>query len=84
MSPKIKEATRQLHAFLYERVYIASSSQPDAEKARKTVRALYNFFDRHRDLLPAEYHDPGRQVVDYIASMTDQYAQRKSQELGLL
>jgi dGTPase len=84
MSPKIKEATRQLHAFLYERVYIASSSKPDAENARKTVRALYNFFDMHRELLPAEYHDPERQVVDYIASMTDQYAQRKAQELSLL
>jgi dGTPase len=84
MSPKIKEATRQLHAFLYERVYIASSAQADAENARKTVRALFNFFNVHRELLPAEYHDPEHQVVDYIASMTDQYAQRKTQELGLL
>ncbi len=83
MSPKIKEATRQLHEFLYGRVYIASSSQPDAENARKTVRALYTFYDKHRDLLPPEYHDPEHQVVDYIASMTDQYAQRKIQDLGL-
>lgn len=83
MNPKIREATRQLHEFLYEKVYIVSSTRPDAENARKTVRALYQFFNEHRELLPLEYHDADLQVVDYIASMTDQYAQRKAQELGL-
>ena len=83
MSPQIREATRKLHEFLYQQVYLYSSSQPDAENARKIVRALYQFFNENRDLLPPEYHDPEHQVVDYIASMTDQYAQMKARDLGL-
>jgi dGTPase len=83
MSEPIREATRQLHEFLYRRVYTSSSALPDAENARKIVNALYRFFNENRDLLPPEYHDPKYQVIDYIASMTDYYAIRKSQELGL-
>jgi len=83
MSPRVREATRRLHEFLYQQVYTFSSAQPDAENARKIVRTLYYYFDAHRDLLPPEYQDPEHQVVDYIAAMTDQYAQRKALELGL-
>jgi dGTPase len=84
MSARIKEATGILHEFLYEKVYNVSSAKPDAANARKIVRKLYSYFDTHRGALPPEYHDPSHQVVDYIASMTDQYALRKAQELGLL
>jgi dGTPase len=83
MDATVREATRQLHEFLYQKVYIVSSAQPDAENARKVVRNLYLFFNNHRDLLPPEYHDVEHQVVDYIASMTDHYAIRKAQELGI-
>jgi dGTPase len=83
MSPAVREATRQLHEFLYQKVYIVSSAEPDAEHARKVVKSLYEYFDSHRDRLPPEYHDPERQVVDYIASMTDQYALRTAEKLGL-
>jgi dGTPase len=87
MSPSIREATRSLHEFLYQRVYTLSSSQPEAENARKIVRALYLFFSTRPELLPPEYlHSQDaleQRVVDYIAGMTDQYAQRKALELGL-
>jgi dGTPase len=87
MSERIREATRELHAFLYERVYFPSSSQPDAENARQVVRALYQFFSRRQDLLPVEFStyddSPERKSVDYIASMTDHYALRKAQEYNL-
>jgi dGTPase len=87
MSPRVREATEQLHQFLYQRVYNFSSSQPDAENARKIISSLYHFFIEHRQFLPPEYlavkDDPERQVVDYIAGMTDQYAQRIAQKLGI-
>jgi dGTPase len=87
MSDCIRTATSILHEFLYGRVYNASSIQPDAENARRVVRLLYHFFKTHHDRLPPEYaavdEDPERHVVDYIASMTDHYALRKIQELGL-
>jgi dGTPase len=83
MSARIKEAAGVLHQFLYENVYNVSSVKLDAENACKLVRNLYNYFDANRGFLPPEYHDPDRQVVDYIASMTDQFAFRKARELGL-
>jgi dGTPase len=83
MSARFKEAAGILHEFLYDKVYYVSSVTEDAENARKILRNLYAYFNTHRSSLPPEYCDPERQVVDYIASMTDQYALRKAQELGL-
>jgi len=87
MSPRIREVTGELHRFLYRQVYNISSARPDAENARKIVSGLYLFFKENRERLPPEYlslkDEPERQIVDYIASMTDHYAQRTAQELGL-
>ena len=49
-----RKATQELHEFLYKNVYIVSSAQPDAENARKVVRFLYGFLNRHQDCLPPE------------------------------
>ncbi len=87
MSETVRSATRDLHEFLYERVYAVSSSEPGAEEARRIVRDLYQYFTTHGDRLPPEfsrYNDPlERKVVDYIAGMTDHYAVRQARELGI-
>jgi dGTPase len=87
MSEKIRKATSQLHEFLYAHVYRVSSSMADAENARNIIRKLYQHYCQHPDLLPSEYlsskDDLQRNIVDYIASMTDQFAQRKVSELGI-
>jgi dGTPase len=87
MSEKIRKASSQLHKFLYQRIYIVSSAKEDAENARNIVRKLYFYLCDHSELLPSEYlaskDELPRQVVDYIASMTDQFAIRKAAELGL-
>ena len=83
MSAPVKEAAGILHEFLYKKVYNVSSVMPDSENARNIVRNLYNYFDATRSALPPEYPVPSRQVVLYIASMTDQYALRKAHELRL-
>jgi dGTPase len=84
MSPSIREAARQLHEFLYEKVYHYSSSQTEALQAGRIVKELYLYFDQHRAALPAEYNDHLRQVLDYIASMTDNYAWRIARDLKLI
>ncbi len=84
MSLSIRESARQLHQFLYEKVYLYSSAQPKAAQARQVVKQLYLYFDAHRDVLPVEYNDPARQVVDYIANMTDNYALHTARQLNLL
>jgi dGTPase len=87
MSEKIRQATSQLHRFLYKCVYNADSSREESENARNIIRKLYQYFHQNPGSLPPECLTPKedleRCVVDYIAGMTDQYAERKASELGL-
>jgi dGTPase len=87
MSPEILEATNTLREFLFARVYNLRSEQKDARRAKEVVRQLYHYFNEHEDKLPSEYRfcsdDTKRQVVDYIAGMTDQYALRLAEKLVL-
>ncbi|MDO8568862.1 MAG: deoxyguanosinetriphosphate triphosphohydrolase [Dehalococcoidales bacterium] len=85
MGTEVLAAANTLRDFLFERVYQLSASLGETEKARGVVRALYHYFNKHEDKLPAEYRrsveDVERRVVDYIAGMTDQYALRLADEL---
>jgi dGTPase len=87
MSQDIRQATFLMLQFLHQRVYAVSSARKEAENARKIVRFLYHYFNLHPELLPPEYSslesESSRRVVDYIAGMTDQYAQRKALESGM-
>ena len=80
MSSGILDATNVLREFLFARVYHMKAAEEESEKARKVVCRLYEYFTKHEDGLPPEYlaysDDTERRVVDYIAGMTDQYAQR--------
>jgi len=86
MSPAILEATNVLRDFLFDRVYNVKSAEEESHRAREVVQRLYQYFIRHADRLPPEYlaysDNTERRVVDYIAGMTDQYAQRIDQELN--
>ena len=88
MNPQVLEATNTLRQFLFDKVYNIRSAQEESERARRVVRALYKYFKEHVDKLPTEYSfysdEAERRVVDYIAGMTDQYAQRMAEELSLL
>jgi dGTPase len=88
MSESIREATSELHIFLYKRVYNLSTAKEETDNARNIVQKLYNRFCLRPELLPSEFltstDDLQRKVVDYIAGMTDQYALRKNRELELL
>lgn len=80
MSPAVQEATDELRAFLFERVYIGSEAKREEGKAKNIVQFLYNFFVKNPHYLPAEYlrrsDEVGveRAVCDYIAGMTDNFA----------
>ena len=88
MSPQILEATNTLRKFLFDRVYNLHAAQKETEKAREVIHLLYKYFNEHEDKLPSEYSLHGdeteQRVVDYIAGMTDQYALRMAQGLGLV
>jgi len=87
MSPPVNKAVNTLRKFLFKRVYDASLAKEEANKARRAVRLLYDYFMKHEEKLPQEYalynESLARRVVDYIAGMTDQYALRVADGLHL-
>jgi dGTPase len=88
MSSKVRRATDTLRNFLFDAVYNVQSARKESEKARLLLRNLYAYFIKHTEELPPEYRLHGRTknrwVIDYIAGMTDLYAQKIAQERSLL
>jgi dGTPase len=86
MSQPVLTAASEMRDFLFARVYKAAAVQKEAERAKKVVRFLYEYFNKHEDKLPAEFRsyadETARRVVDYVSGMTDQYALRLAEELG--
>jgi len=81
------QETREFQAFLYERLYHHYRVMRTANKAKKFVHALFEEFVAHQEDLPDDFRgrigEDGRErvVCDYIAGMTDRYAQDIYQKL---
>jgi len=79
MSDPVREAANTLRDYLFAQVYRSVMAGEETDRARETVRFLYTYFNRHPDEVPVEMQslaeDTERLTVDYIAGMTDQYAQ---------
>jgi dGTPase len=88
MSDRVLEATNALREFLFEHVYDVRSAQTESDRAREVVRHLYRYFSLHPEQLPPEHRlrkdKRWQRVADYIAGMTDRYAMRVAEEVGLL
>jgi dGTPase len=85
MSPAVLTAANMMRDFLFARVYTPSTERADAANAKNVVVFLWQYFNRHADILPAEYRlhadTTARGAVDYIAGMTDQFALNLAAEL---
>ena len=85
MSPDVLTATDTLRQFLFQRVYHAA--RMEAASAREVVHKLYDYFKKHQDKLPPEYllhsNEAEQGIVDYVAGMTDQLAQRLAEQYHL-
>lgn len=89
IGPTMYEAMLQLRGFLYDNVYRSYQVHNEFEKARKILFDLYEYFLGHPDDLRRESRrlfeeepvgmeedvSPERRVSDFIAGMTDRYAQ---------
>lgn len=87
MSPELLEVANDLRQFLFRNVYEVQTAMVEAERAKEVIRSLYHYFIDSPDRLPGEYNkgeDVERRVVDYIAGMTDNYALRLAEDLGML
>lgn len=80
MGEKEAAALEHLRAFMFERVYITPVSMQEEERAKRMLSAMYDYFRKNKDKLPAFYlglseRFPLEQVIcDYLSSMTDKFA----------
>jgi dGTPase len=78
---EMAELRRELEEFLHRKVYRHYRVQRMAVKGERIVRELFAEFGRMPQLLPERYSrrigtgSPERVVCDYLAGMTDRYAQ---------
>ncbi|MGE0711620.1 MAG: deoxyguanosinetriphosphate triphosphohydrolase [Planctomycetota bacterium] len=90
LSASARARQRELQAFLEERVYRHYRVRRQVEKGQRIISELYEQLTRKPHLLPEEYQEwveragVPRGVGDYIAGMTDRYAQREYQKLFAL
>jgi len=87
ISPQVYQAMIELRAFLYDNVYRAPQVHNEFEKARKILFDLYEYFLSNKDafirentrLFEEKFEEKNipyaRRVCDFIAGMTDRYAQ---------
>ena len=86
-SPAMEEKKRGLQKFLYARFYRHYRVARMASKARRIVTELFEEYVKHPEELPPEFQawtqaqGLHRGVADYIAGMTDRYAQQEYQRL---
>ena len=80
MEPEIQEATNQLRAFLFERVYRNPVAKSEESKAQEMLMRLFEHFVKHPDAMPelyrrdVEVETVERCVCDFLSGMTDRYA----------
>lgn len=77
----------QLHEFMFDAVYRNPVAKSEENKVDGLVRAMFEYFVRHPERLPDDYHwiwekdGAERAACDYIAGMTDNYALEVYHEL---
>lgn len=87
MRPDVHHAMDTLRAFLFERVYKNPVAKGEEHKARNMLQALYSYYIRHPEKLPADFipqldfEGMPRVICDYIAGMTDKYAISKYEDI---
>jgi dGTPase len=83
-SDEMRQNDRALRAFLFARMYRHYKVNRMTSKARRVVRELFDHYLARPDCLPDEWQrqaldlpqaERARLVADYIAGMTDRYAQ---------
>jgi dGTPase len=83
------EQERQLKRFMYKNLYHHPVQIAAAENANIVIRDLYAAYIADDSLLPEEWRaalpqqepERSRHITDFLAGMTDRYAQNRHDEL---
>jgi dGTPase len=85
MEPEDLAVMLSFREFMFDRVYLRPEAQRQARKAVRMLRDLVDHFLEHPEQIPDSYRHaaaPVRtQAIDFVAGMTDRYAQRLHDEL---
>jgi dGTPase len=88
MSEQAAAATNELRDFMFENVYEWEGQLAEAARARQVILFLFEYYLSHPEALTSDFTRPEdalmRRVADYIAGMTDLFALRTAESLGLL
>ncbi len=87
LAPSLREAKEVLEAWLFAHLYRHHRVNQTFHRAKRILRELYGFFTENPDTLPPDFAQRiaatglQRVVADYIAGMTDRFAQDEYQRL---
>jgi dGTPase len=90
MEPNIKEAMYSLRSYMFKNVYSSAKLGEERKLYRVFLSKIYTYYVNHFDEMPEEFihiynrgENKERVVTDYIAGMTDRFAQRVYRDLKL-
>ena len=90
MDKEIKSSMYRLRAFMFQNVYNSAKLAEERKQYRVFLSRIYQYYIANFNEMPPEFlhmYDQGepkeRVVADYIAGMTDRFAQRLYQELKI-
>lgn len=90
MDKDVKACMYRLRAFMFENVYNSSLLGEERKQYRVFLSKIYQYYLNNFDKMPEEFlniYNSGSQkervIADYIAGMTDRFAQRLYKELNI-
>jgi dGTPase len=87
MEKDISDATSELRAFMFERVYKDKTFIEEEQRANRMITALYDYYKKDLSRLPEFYikrlevDDTDTVLCDYISGMSDMYAVKTFNEI---
>src|SRR3990172_7388421 len=86
MSERVLAAANILREFMFQRVYLWEGRREEAERAKRVVRFLFQYYLSRPDEIESGFvissDPPWRRAADYVAGMTDGFALAAAERLG--
>ena len=86
MSERVLAAANILREFMFQRVYLWEGRREEAERAKRVVRFLFQYYLSRPDEIESGFvissDPPWRRTADYVAGMTDGFALAAAERLG--